>query len=180
MNKKQILDVLLFVICFIIGLMGFFYIEGNYRWIFPFVGGFFAVLFFVLTLHDYRKSDDTNYIKQVENTLITEVTLLSDENHILTIWPLYGKVSMVIGRDVGENQVNINLDGSVYASMVEVEHAALNYCRDSWYVEDLASKNGVRVQKQADGRKYKLSSNQPCKLNSGDILYIGLTRLMIR
>ena len=55
----------------------------------------------------------------------------------------------------------------------------LNYSAGSWYVEDLNSKNGVSVQK-GDKRKYKLAPGHPCLLARGDILYIGLVRLMIR
>ena len=47
-------------------------------------------------------------------------------------------------------------------------------------MEDLASKNGISVQSSKDGRKYKLAPDQPCKLDAGDILYIGLARLLIR
>jgi pSer/pThr/pTyr-binding forkhead associated (FHA) protein len=81
---------------------------------------------------------------------------------------------------VRENQVDINLASSTYASMVDVEHAVLNYTGGSWYVEDLASKNGISVQSSKDGRKYKLAPDQPCKLDAGDIIYIGLARLLIR
>ena len=79
----------------------------------------------------------------------------------------------------GENQVNINLANPTYAGTVDVEHAVLNYSAGSWYVEDLNSKNGVSVQK-GDKRKYKLAPGHPCLLARGDILYIGLVRLMIR
>lgn len=110
---------------------------------------------------------------------VTEVVLLNEEDKPLASWTLYGKTGMVIGRDSGENQVNINLANSTYASTVEVEHAVLNYAAGCWYVEDLSSKNGVSVQK-ADKRKYKLAPGHPCRLASGDILYIGLVRLMLR
>ena len=105
--------------------------------------------------------------------------MLIDEDQALASWSLYGKTVMVIGRDSGENQVNINLANSTYAGTVDVEHAVLNYSAGSWYVEDLNSKNGVSVQK-GDKRKYKLAPGHPCLLARGDILYIGLVRLMIR
>ena len=110
---------------------------------------------------------------------LTEIVLLNEEDQALSSWTLYGKTGMVIGRDSGENQVNINLANSTYAGTVDVEHAVLNYSAGSWYVEDLNSKNGVSVQK-GDKRKYKLAPGHPCLLARGDILYIGLVRLMIR
>lgn len=111
--------------------------------------------------------------------LPTELALLNEEGGDLALWDIYGKNGIVIGRDVGENQVTVNLDHTEYASMIDVEHAVLNYTRDAWYVEDVSSKNGVSVQK-SDGRKYKLTYGKPCRLEQGDIIYIGLARLRLR
>ena len=69
----------------------------------------------------------------------------------------------------------------LFRSMIDVEHAVLNYTAGSWYVEDLNSRNGIAVQKAADGKKYRLSADKPCRLEKGDILFVGgLTRLAIR
>lgn len=109
----------------------------------------------------------------------SELVLLNEEGGDLASWDIYGKNGIVIGRDVGENEVTVNLDHTEYASMIDVEHAVLNYTKDTWYVEDISSKNGVSVQK-SDGRKYKLSYGKPCKLEKGDIIFISLARLQIR
>lgn len=183
MNKKQTVDMLVIMIGGAIALTGYFYLEGNRRWLALLLGAGLTFLFFVLTLWDKRSTvhySSTFTAPQPPRAIITEVVLLSDEDHSLATWPLYGKISMVIGRDVGENQVNINLSNSAYASMIEVEHAVLNYSAGCWYVEDLTSKNGIMVQKHVDGRKYKLAPDQPCKLDLGDIIYIGLARLQLR
>ena len=108
---------------------------------------------------------------------INRLELLNEDDGVTVSWDLYNKTSAVIGKDVRENQVDIDLAASEYASLVDVEHAVLNYADGSWYVEDLGSRNGVSVQKKADGRKYRLSSDQPCKLAPGDIIIIGLSRL---
>ena len=109
---------------------------------------------------------------------LTEIVLLGEEDKRVASWDIYGKNGLVIGRDVGENHVSINLENTAYASMIDVEHAVLNYSGDCWYVEDISEKNGVSIQK-SDGRKYKLSYGKPCRLEGGDIIYIALTRLMI-
>ena len=109
----------------------------------------------------------------------TELVLLNEEGGDIASWDIYGKNGIVIGRDVGENQVTVNLDHTEYASMIDIEHAVLNYSKDTWYVEDISSKNGISVQK-SDGRKYKLSYGKPCKLEQGDIIFIILARLQIR
>lgn len=185
MKKRVVLDILIFLFGSAIALIGYFYIEGSYQWAFTLLGIGIMTLFFMLALRD-KKGPTGKMTSSLPTSAhppqaeITEIVLLSEEGTHLTSWPLYGKTSMVIGRDQGENQVNIDLGSSTYASMIEVEHAVLNYSAGSWYVEDLASKNGVMVQKQADGRKYKLASGQPCKLSGGDVIYVGLTKLLIR
>lgn len=109
---------------------------------------------------------------------LTELVLLNEKNEKMTSWNLYGKNGLVIGRDVGENQVDINLEQTTYASMIEVEHAVLNFSGNDWYIEDISSKNGVSIQK-TDGKKYKIAYGKPCRLERGDIIYVTLTRLQI-
>ena len=110
---------------------------------------------------------------------ISRLELLNEKDGVLKFWDLYSRTSVLIGRDIGQNDVDINLAETEYASMVDVEHAVLNYADGDWYVEDLGSKNGIAVKKVFDGRRYKLSADQPCKLDAGDIIIVGLSRLRI-
>lgn len=112
------------------------------------------------------------------DTAMTEVVLLGEDDSRLASWNIYGKNGIVIGRDVGENNVTINLNNSTYASMIDIEHAVLNYSGDNWYIEDISEKNGVSIQKR-DGKKYKLTYGKPCKLEKGDMIHVALTRLQI-
>jgi pSer/pThr/pTyr-binding forkhead associated (FHA) protein len=64
--------------------------------------------------------------------------------------------------------------------MIDIEHAVLYYADNHWYIEDLGSKNGVVLQKKVDDRKYKLAADQPCKLDAGDVIIVGLTKLLAR
>ena len=109
---------------------------------------------------------------------LTEVVLLGESNERLARWNIYGKTGIVVGRDIGENQVDVNLDKTAYASMIDIEHAVLNFMGNDWYVEDISVKNGVSIQK-SDGKKYKLAYGKPCKLDRGDIIYVALTKLQI-
>lgn len=183
MKKRRLADLLLILTGGAIALISCFYLEGGLRWQLAALGCGMILVFLVLAIFE-----KPSILFQAGGPIldtppaagVTEVLLLNEADQPLAAWPLYGKTSMIIGRDAGENQVDINLASSTYASMVEVEHAVLNYTGGSWYVEDLASKNGVSVQSRKDGRKYKLAPDQPCKLDAGDIVYIGLARLLIR
>ena len=109
----------------------------------------------------------------------TRLELLGEDGSVVHTWELYRKVSAVIGRDYKENRVDIDLGKSAYASMVDIHHAVLNYAEGNWYVEDLGSHNGIAVQKLTDGRKYRLSPGCPCKLQTGDIIIVGMSRLRL-
>ena len=183
MKLKRIIDFLLVLVGSAILLISYFYLDGQLRWIIITVCGVLLLIVLIVALRE--KSHVLTYsgapiLHLPPAANVTEVVLLSEQDQPLATWPLYGKVSMVIGRDVGENQVDINLSSSTYASTVDVEHAVLNYTAGTWYVEDIASKNGVSVQAKKDGRRYKLAAFQPCKLVAGDIIYVGLVRLLIR
>jgi len=183
MKQRRFIDLLLILTGGAIALVSYFYLDGEVRWWLVVLGCAMILIFLVIAIRERHRAPlqaGAPLLDMLPVARVTEARLLNEEGQTLATWPLYGKVSMVIGRDVGENQVDINLASSTYASMVDVEHAVLNYTGGSWYVEDLASKNGVSVQSSKDGRKYKLAPDQPCKLDTGDIIYIGLARLLIR
>lgn len=183
--KKRVLD--LAIVCLNLAVIGIVLLYPNQiTWREPILisAGALTILFLLLAWRDTGNSKmiteqrDLNQPGEME--LITEIVLLSEEDRPLMTWDLYGKTAMVIGRDVKENQVDINLGQSAYASMVDIEHAVLNYSAGHWYVEDLGSANGISVKKASDNRVYKLSRDTPCRLERGDCLYIGLNRLLLK
>lgn len=111
---------------------------------------------------------------------VKELVLLSEENTELASWSLLDRSAMVIGRDIGENEVTVNLADVTYASFIDIEHAVLNYAAEQWYIEDLHSRNGVRLQKRGDIRQYKLASDKPCRVEVGDTIFIGETKLRVQ
>lgn len=185
MTLRRFLDLSLVLSGGALGLTALLYTDGVGRWGFAALGFGIAALFLWLAIRGPSKQGTVRMAgAPISETpprgQITEAVLLGEEGNAIASWQLYGKTSMVIGRDVGENQVDINLSGSTSAATIDVEHAALNYTGGKWYVEDLGSQNGVRIQKHADGRRYSLAPDKPCDLEPGDIVYIGLARLLLR
>ena len=88
-----------------------------------------------------------------------------------------GIQELLIGRDEHKENVDINLQNTEYGGMVDRQHAVLNYAAGQWYIEDLGSRNGVRIQDAKDGKLYQVSKEHPCRINAGDIIFIGNTRL---
>lgn len=179
MKKK--LNIIIAILFLAIAIVFFVYKQIPFYWLW----GAFCLIMAGLhvfwekssKIHIAENGDVSGKEKKPENTL-TEIVLLNENAQRLTSWNIYGKNGLVIGRDIGENQVDINLDQTAYASMIDIEHAVLNFSGNDWYVEDISSKNGVNIQK-TDGKKYKLAYGKPCKLERGDIIYIALTRLQI-
>jgi len=141
-----------------------------------------ALLFFVLGHRDQGRYLITSDARSNQGSVgrARQLVLLNEDDKELTGWDLFGRTSLVIGRDVGENQVDINLGDVTYAGFIDVEHAVLNYAGDHWYIEDLHSENGVKVQKRGDNRQYKLATDKPCRLDIGDVIYIAQTKLQVR
>jgi len=150
-------------------------------WLLLLTGGL-AVLFFVLGCLDKKRRMVTMsaQVDHESDDRARQLVLLNDDDRPLTSWDLFGRTALVIGRDVGENEVDVNLADVTYASFIDIEHAVLNYGSGHWYIEDISSENGVKIQKQGDSRQYKLATDKPCRLDLGDIIYIAQTKLQIR
>lgn len=187
MGRRRMIDLMISCVCLAIFAVTWFYpqeIQGGT--LILWISGILSVAFAALAFFERKKPNqnhnaagvDTDFYPEVEP--IREIVLLSEENTELMVWDLYGKTALVIGRDIKENRVDIDLSHSAYASMVEIEHAVLNFSAGYWYVEDLGSRNGIRIKKADDGFMYQLSTDTPCRLEAGDCLYVGLNRLQMR
>ncbi|MDR1548425.1 MAG: FHA domain-containing protein [Hungatella sp.] len=183
--KRRAMDLSLACICLAVtGIVLFYSDQIRGRAVILAAVGILGIIFLFLAVRDGEKRKDVGWSLKWRHTAetgaITEIVLLSEEDTELMTWNVYGKTAMVIGRDVKENQVDIDLGRSHYASMVEIEHAVLNYSAGNWYVEDLGSANGIRVKKAGDGKVYQLSADTPCQMEREDCLYVGLNRLLLR
>ena len=111
---------------------------------------------------------------------VNYLILLDEQDKPIKQWEIAGRTSAVIGRrnEDHEEEIDIDLGECEYSAFIDPCHAVLNFCLDSWYIEDLGSQNGVQVRKVEDGVCYKVL-NRPCKISAGDILYIANTRLLL-
>ncbi len=110
---------------------------------------------------------------------VRELILLDEDEKPVKAWDLAGKVSLLIGRDNPNEPVDVDLEECEYSALIDEQHAVLNYCMDAWYIEDLNSMNGIRVRKINDGLCYRVTKSRPCRLESGDMLFIANTKLLI-
>lgn len=125
-----------------------------------------------------RNTGRENCQEVPEPPAIRELLLLDEQNKPVKSWDIAGKTSVVVGRKGGDEEIDVDLEDCEYGTFVDLQHAALNYCLDGWYLEDLGSTNGVSVQKAEDGNRYKVTG-RPCRVAAGDILYIANIRLLL-
>lgn len=107
-----------------------------------------------------------------------KLILLNEQGKPVKAWSLEGKTSLIIGKSGKNQELDVDLLDCEYSSFVDFQHAALNFCMDQWYIEDLESHNGVKIKKVEDGECYRVLQ-RPCKVMAGDILYIANTTLLL-
>lgn len=179
MNKKSTLDITIVISCITGMVLAYVYLENlTEKQVSLTILGSVGILFLFLWFMDRGKNSRQDY--DTGRTEISEILLLGEDNNITDTWDIYRKTSIVFGRDEGENQVDVNLKNTDYAGTVDGEHAVMNYSGGSWYIEDLDSENGTRIQRNGEDKPYRVSSREPCKVERGDIIYLGLAPLKIR
>ena len=185
-NRNHIYTALIGILGILFALISF---NSTLSGILKFLLTIFGIVVFIISVRSLylavNGADDREFIPPINRKVVNDVNridkidLINETGMVVDSWELYDKTSAVIGKDIGENQVDIDLSQNPYASMIEIEHAVLNYADDNWYIEDLGSQNGISIMKSGSNKKYKLSSLQPCKLDFGDIVFIGMCQLKL-
>lgn len=180
MNRKTLIDITILVSCVTGMVLSYVYLDNSIEKNVSLSAlGIVGVYFLILLISD-RSERSGMHRYYTGRTEISEIQLLGEDNNITDTWDIYGKTSIVFGKDERENQVDISLKSTDYAGTVDGEHAVMNFSNGSWYIEDLDSENGTRIQRKGEDNPYRVSSREPCKVEKGDIIYLGLAPLKIR
>ncbi len=119
-------------------------------------------------------------MEQLEKNKIENIILKNSEGYDVKIWKIGRASSLLIGKGTPRNNVDIDLGEAVYGNLISRVHGVLNRVNGIWYYEDLGSQNGSGVERRKDGRKTKLGRNTPVKVESGDIIYLATTKLLLQ
>lgn len=111
---------------------------------------------------------------------INQLILVDEDGNYKREWNINGKISLLIGKNTKNNEVDIDLANTDYSYLISKQHAVLNFATNNWYIEDIGSSNGVGIKKLNDNVKRKLFKDVPYKLDSGDTIYIANTQLIIK
>ncbi len=129
------------------------------------------------------------YLFWVENKKYEIVKEHSDISKIILIggngkpdkeWSLGKLNSLLIGKNMDNLVVDIDLSDDEYADYVAPKHAVMNFAEGIWYIEDYDSVNGVGIKKVGEEYAFKLKPNALYRLDKGDVIHISKIKLHLR
>ena len=175
MNRRFVFDVsgiIAAILCVVIvGFLGRG-LKGRYIfYMFSFlISG--SLIYFAVKDFSFKK-------EKIQDTFLSELVLLSEEDTVVKTWNILGKNSLVIGKKNSEEDIDIDLSDTYFSGTVSDVHAILNYVDGSWYIEDMQSKNGTQIKGSLEDKLYNIKDGQS-KLAKKDYIFIGLNKLQIR
>ena len=119
-------------------------------------------------------------IEDLEKNQIEHIFLKDSEDYDMKIWKIGRATSLLIGKQSPRNRVDIDVSEGIYSNLVSRAHGILNRVNGIWYYEDLGSQNGSGIERSLDKRKIKLKKNVPVKVESGDIIYLATTKILLK
>jgi len=171
----KVIDIIIVIIAFFF-ILYVFVMNQNFL-LKTIIGTMMVILVLVYALLKYEAKET---IYEFTDTNIQRIVLLNERGAEIEEWLLEGKTSLLIGKSSSDQEVDIDLNGTEYESLINYEHAVLNCVSGLWYIEDIDSVNGVGIKKAHKRVKTSLKQENPYRLNSGDIIYIANTRILAK
>ena len=189
MSRKKIatyiLDAVIFAVAVACVIVTWIFVDDPQ--IFVIVAAGCGLTLFVLLcaeLYSYyklNKKEKKDELMEPAEAAVTALVLLGAGQRDIDRWDLVGKTSALIGKDSAESHADVDLKGTEYSSMIDEQHAILNYTETGWFIEDLSSRNGTGILKPGHEREQLLAAGMPCKLSPGDIICIASdTKLAVK
>ena len=175
MNRRFVLDVSGIIAAILCAIIVSFFGRGLkdgyifYMFSFLFSG---SLIYFLIKDFSLKR-------EKIQDTFLSELVLLSEEDSVVKTWNILGKNSLVIGKKNSEEDIDIDLSDTYFSGTVSDIHAILNYVDGFWYIEDMQSKNGTQIKGCLENKLYNIKDGQS-KLTRKDYIFIGLNKLQIR
>lgn len=119
-------------------------------------------------------------IENIEKNQLENIILKNCDDYDIKVWKIGRATSLLIGKRTPRNRVDIDVSDAIYSNLVSRAHGMLNRVNGIWYYEDLGSQNGSGIEKKEDKRKIKLQKYKPTKVESGDIIYLANTKILLK
>jgi pSer/pThr/pTyr-binding forkhead associated (FHA) protein len=111
--------------------------------------------------------------RSADKDAATALVLLNEDNIGIRSWDLRNQTGLVIGRRHDEADVDVDLTGTEYFSLISDCHAVLNYTDKGWLLSDAGSTNGTALARAGSGQKLLLAPGEPVPIRPGDTIYIA-------
>ena len=198
LNIKNILIMTVLIFTFIFVHLSGYYTKSLYFSIFIYIGVTLYLLiverFFekvkveeeIRNIKNEREREHNVFLERVkeiedlEKKQIEHIFLKDSEDYDMKIWKIGRATSLLIGKQSPRNRVDIDVSEGIYSNLVSRAHGILNRVNGIWYYEDLGSQNGSGIERSLDKRKIKLKKNIPVKVESGDIIYLATTKILLK
>ena len=198
LNIKNILIMTVLIFTFIFVHLSGYSTKSLYFSIFIYIGVTFYLLiverFFekveveeeIKNIKNEREKEHNVFLERVkeiedlEKNQIEHIFLKDSEDYDMKIWKIGRATSLLIGKQSPRNRVDIDVSEGIYSNLVSRAHGILNRVNGIWYYEDLGSQNGSGIERSLDKRKIKLKKNIPVKVESGDIIYLATTKILLK
>ncbi|MHC1686023.1 MAG: FHA domain-containing protein [Clostridiaceae bacterium] len=174
LTTVQIINLAIGIILTLICILGYITIES------PEIKKLLIVTIIIVGIIVFISTSYRPKAVETEAASINTIALVNEDNEIIKQWQASEKTSLLIGKSSEEMEADIDLSESIYSTLIDNQHAVMNFAAGKWYIEDLASKDGVIIQKIEDGIQYKLIKYSPCVVTKGDIVSIGKTKLLLK
>lgn len=139
--------------------------------------GIFVACYLLAKLSIWEKSSDNRIA--VKHDSVETLALLSEQGTILREWRIVNRNGLIIGKSTEDSSVDVDLSKSPDAPYISRKHAVLNFASGDWFIEDLDSRNGVRVKKPGQ-ESVNIKGTGPVLLERGDMIFIGNTVFVLR
>ncbi|BBM45902.1 FHA domain-containing protein [Leptotrichia trevisanii] len=198
LNIKNILIMIVLIFTFIFVHLSGYSTKSLYFSIFIYIG---VTLYLLIVERFFEKVEVEEEIKNIKNerekehnvflervkeiedlvkNQIEHIFLKDSEDYDMKIWKIGRATSLLIGKQSPRNRVDIDVSEGIYSNLVSRAHGILNRVNGIWYYEDLGSQNGSGIERNIDKRKIKLKKNIPVKVESGDIIYLATTKILLK
>ena len=176
LSLKNILIMLILIITFVFVHFSGYSTKSLYFSIFVYIG---VTLYLLIVERFFEKAEVQEEIRNIKNEREREHSVFLER--VKEIENLEKKqIEHIFGKETPRNRVDIDVSEGIYSNLVSRAHGILNRVNGIWYYEDLGSQNGSGIERNLDKRKMKLKKNIPVKVESGDIIYLATTKILLK
>ena len=175
------LDILILITAFILARLLWIYADESRRpfalWMLGIVMLGWLVYEARMMIRVFNTPRDTDTPR---DTQVSGLVLLNEDGTGIKSWDLRDKTGLVIGRSQDAADVDVDLSGTEYFSLISDLHAVLNITEKGWLLADAGSQNGTALIHEGSNQRLQLAPGEPVPIRQGDTICIaGETKIKV-